>query len=116
MDTRTTRTRGRLDRKKINVPALLASEGYPPKGPGPWVELGCCPFCKGDRDTFRANLETGRIRCACCHWTGDPVAFVMQRHGLGFRQAAQHLGAWEELPEDGISPFRRAGDALGGAR
>jgi hypothetical protein len=110
MDPRTTRTRGRLDRKRINVPALLASEGFTWKGSGPWVELGCCPFCKDARDTFRANLETGRLRCMCCNWTGDPVAYAMHRHGLGFRQAAERLGAWEELPENGIHPFR------GGAR
>lgn len=117
MDTRIPRTRGHLVRKKINVPAVLESEGFTWKGSGPWVETGRCPFCKDARDTFRGNLETGRLRCVCCNWTGDPVAFVMQRHGLGFRQAAERLGAWEELPGGGVHPFRRAGDAFrGGSR
>ena len=96
METRTTRP-GRLRRDWIDVPAVLKSEGFTWRGAGPWVELGRCPFHKDERPSFRGNLETGRLRCMACGWSGDLLAFTMQRHGLGFRQAAQHLGAWEEL-------------------
>lgn len=116
MDTRTTRTPGRLRREWVDIPAALQREGFSWKGPGPWVDLGRCPFHKDHRPSLRANLETGRIRCMACGWSGDLVAFTMQRYGLGFRQAAQNLGAWEELPDDGIHPFRRAGEALGRGR
>ena len=97
MDTRTTRQPGRLRRDRIDVLAFLKSEGFTPKGPGPWVALGLCPFHKDHRPSLRGNLETGRIRCMACGVSLDPVGFVMQRHGLNFRQAAEHLGAWEDL-------------------
>ena len=115
MNATTTRTRGRLRRDWIDIPAFFKSEGFTWKGSGPWVELGRCPFHKDERPSFRGNLETGRLRCMSCGWSGDLVAFVMQRHGLGFRQAAQYLGAWEELPDDGIRPFRKASDGIGNA-
>lgn len=100
MDTRTTRAPGRLRREWINIPATFKAEGFTPKGSGgPWAELGGCPFHNDHHPSLRGNLETGRIRCMSCGWSGDLVAFIMQRHGLGFRQAAQHLGAWEELGE-----------------
>lgn len=116
MDTRTTREPGRLRRDRIDIPAFFKSEGFMPKGAGPWVDLGLCPAHKDHRPSLRGNLETGRIRCMACGWSVDPIAFVMQRRGLGFRQAAQHLGAWEELPDDGIRHLRRAGEALGRGR
>ncbi|HOX50450.1 MAG TPA: CHC2 zinc finger domain-containing protein [Fibrobacteria bacterium] len=116
MDATNTRTRGRLRRDRIDIPAFLKSEGFTWKGPGPWVDLGLCPFHKDHRPSLRGNLETGRVRCMACGWSGDPVAFTMQRHGLTFGQAARRLGAWEELPDDGIRPFRRAGEALGRGR
>lgn len=97
MDARTTRQPGRFRRDRIDVLAFLKSEGFTPKGPGPWVALGLCPFHKDHRPSLRGNLETGRCKCFSCGWSGDPVAFVMQRHGLNFRQAAEHLGAWEDL-------------------
>lgn len=107
MDTRTTRRPGRLRRDWIDVLAFLKTEGFNPKGAGPWKEAGICPFHNDQKPSFRINTETGRGRCMSCGWSGDPVAFVMQRHGLGFRQAAERLGAWEELPDNG--PFRLAG-------
>lgn len=116
MDTRTPREPGRLRRDWINIPEFFKKEGFTWKGAGPWVDLGLCPAHKDHRPSLRGNLETGRIRCMSCSWSVDPIAFVMQRRGLGFRQAAQYLGAWEELPDDGIRPFRRAGEALGRGR
>ena len=115
MDSRTTRPRGHLVRSSINVPDFFKSEGFKWKGPGPWVDLGLCPFHKDQRPSLRGNLETGRVRCMACGWSGDPVAFIMQRHGLTFGQAARHLGAWEDLPD--LPPSRLAGAVLrGGGR
>lgn len=110
METRTTRP-GHLRRDWIDIPAVLKSEGFTWRGAGPWVELGRCPFHDDHAPSLRGNLETGRIRCmSSCSWSGDLVAFIMQRHGLGFRQAAQHLGAWEELdaaPRSNLARGRR---------
>ncbi|GEM_PF-4250618 len=115
MDSRTTRPRGRLRRDLIDIPAFFKSEGFTPKGAGPWVELGRCPFHKDQRPSLRGNLETGRVRCMACGWSGDPVAFIMNRHNLTFGQAARHLGAWEDLSD--LPPSRLAGGVRrGGGR
>jgi hypothetical protein len=119
MDTRTTRAPGHLRRDRIDIPTTFKAEGFIWKGCGPWVDLGICPFHGDEHPSLRGNLETGRVRCMSCGWSGDLVAFIMQRHGLGFRQAAQHLGAWEELSgEPDYRPFRRVGEAFrkGGIR
>ncbi len=103
MDAKTTRNgRGRLRRDLINPRDAYSREGFRLKGSGPWIEAGICPFHDDHKPSFRVNLETGRGRCMSCGWSGDLVAFVMQRHGLNFRQAAEHLGAWEDL--SGFSP------------
>jgi len=108
MNAQTSRLSGRLRRDWIDAPAFFKLEGFSWRGSGPWVELGICPFHKDHRPSLRGNLQTGRLRCMSCGWNGDLVAFVQQRHGLGFREAARSLGAWEELPDDGTHPFRRA--------
>lgn len=114
MNAQTTRLSGRLRRDWIDVPASLKAEGFTWKGGGAWVDLGLCPFHKDHRPSFRGNLETGRLRCMSCGWSGDLLAFVQQRHGLGFREAAEYLGAWEAT-DDGFRPFRPIHDGVGRA-
>ncbi|CAG1023252.1 hypothetical protein MTYM_02305 [Methylococcales bacterium] len=42
------------------------------------------------------RLDSGGFRCMVCGAHGGNVlAFHMQRHGLGFIEAARALGAWE---------------------
>lgn len=93
----TKRAPGKVHRDQIDVLAFFTSEGFRWRGTGGWVELGVCPFHKDSRPSLRGNLETGRARCMSCGWTGDPIAFVMQRHGLGFVDACKHLGAWQAV-------------------
>jgi hypothetical protein len=94
-----TRTRGHLRRDRLPTPKdFYTSEGLAPRGLGPWVEAGKCPFHDDHAPSFRVNLETSRGRCMACGWSGDMLAFVQQRHGLGFVDAAKRLGAWEEQP------------------
>jgi DNA primase len=39
------------------------------------------------------NLDSGAFRCFACGARGaDILAFAMQRHGLGFRDALDRLG------------------------
>jgi len=89
--------RGRLCRDRIRPREAYTAEGFHLKGSGPWVEAGLCPFHDDHKPSFRVNVETGRARCMACGWSGDLVAFTMQRHKLGFVEAARHLGAWEEM-------------------
>ncbi len=106
MHAQTTRNgRGRLRRDLINPREAYSREGFRIKGPGPWAEAGICPFHDDHKPSFRVNLETGRGRCMSCGWSGDLLSFVMQRHGLGFQEAARHLGAWEELSEVASATF-----------
>jgi CHC2 zinc finger len=93
------RTRGHIRRDLLPNPReFYTSEGFHLRGNGPWVEAGKCPFHDDHAPSFRVNLETGRGRCMACGWSGDMLAFVQQRHHLGFVDAAKRLGAWEVLP------------------
>lgn len=106
MDATTTRSgRGRLRRDQLNPKEAYSREGFTLKGAGPWVEAGICPFHKDHKPSFRVNLETGRGRCMACGWSGDLVSFVMQRHGIGFVDAARHLGAWQDLSDSPTTFF-----------
>jgi hypothetical protein len=63
------------------------------KRAGGWVDGGLCPF-DTDRHAgnFRLNLDSGAFRCFACGAHGaDILAFTMQRHGLGFRDALDRL-------------------------
>lgn len=95
MSAQNSRTRGRFRRDLIDVRAFLKSEGFTWRGEGPWADLGLCPFHKDTRPSLRGNLETGRLRCMSCGWSGDLVAYVQHRHGLSFVGAAGILGAWD---------------------
>lgn len=86
--------RGVFDRDRLNPREAYTAEGFHLKGAGPWVEAGLCPFHKDHRPSFRVNVETGRARCMACGWSGDLVAFTMQRRNLSFLEATKALGAW----------------------
>lgn len=95
----TTRPRGNVRRDQLPKPVnFYAGEGFKIRGNGPWVEAGKCPFHDDHAPSFRVNLETGRGRCMACGWSGDMIAYTMQRHHLGFVDAAKRLGAWEVQP------------------
>ena len=62
-------------------------------GPGHW-KTGPCHF-HGGSDSLRVNVKSGGWVCmACGAKGGDVLAYHMQRHGLGFVEAARELGAY----------------------
>lgn len=62
-------------------------------GRGRW-KTGPCHF-HGGSDSLRINVGSGGWRCmACGAKGGDVLAYHMQRHGLGFAEAARDLGAY----------------------
>ena len=64
------------------------------KGTGTWRDA-ICPFHQDTKPSLRVNVERGSYRCmACGARGGDVLAFHMQKHGLGFIDAAKQLGAW----------------------
>lgn len=108
MDATITRSgRGRLRRDQLHPKEAYSREGFTLKGAGPWVEAGICPFHKDHKPSFRVNLETGRGRCMSCGWSGDLLSFAMQKHGLGFQEAARYLGIWEDAPTAPGPSFRQ---------
>jgi hypothetical protein len=68
-------------------------EGVPLKGHGRW-KTGPCHF-HGSSDSLRVNVQSGGWCCMNCGAKGgDVLAYAMQRHGLGFVDAARALGAY----------------------
>lgn len=58
-----------------------------------WCNGGICPFHYDTRPgSFFVNTNSGAFRChSCGTGGGDVIAFVMQRDGLPFVKALQHL-------------------------
>ena len=74
-------------------------------GRGPWRTTGCA--FHGGSDSMRVNLRSGGFCCmaGCGARGGDVLAYHMAAHGLGFVEAAQDLGAWENEPHSPGVPF-----------
>lgn len=59
-----------------------------------WVPA-ICPFHDDSAPSLSVNLNHGAFVChACGAKGGDVLDFHRQHHGLGFKSAAQALGAW----------------------
>jgi len=70
-------------------------QGLKLTGGGEWKNA-ICPFHQDTHPSLRVRIDTGGFRCmACGAHGGDVLSFHMQRYGLGFKQAAKDLGAWE---------------------
>jgi DNA primase len=55
----------------------------------------CCPFHNDKHPSFSINLKTGSFRCFTCAQEGSSVLdFHMRLYGMGFKDAAQDIGAW----------------------
>lgn len=65
------------------------------RGRGAW-RLALCCFHDESNPSLSLNVETGGFRCHACNaHGGDVLDFHRQRYGMGFKEAAQALGAWE---------------------
>ena len=84
-----------FDRARLPVTTrYYAAQGLKLAGKGAWRDA-VCPFHSDTKPSLRIRIETGAFRCMVCGaHGGDVLAFHQQRHGLGFKQAAQQLGAW----------------------
>jgi DNA primase len=61
---------------------------------------GPCPFCGGeDRFNVWPNADPPHWWCRQCEKSGDAIAYIMQRDGLDFRAACQHLGGEGARPK-----------------
>jgi hypothetical protein len=57
---------------------------YPFKG-----HMAVCPF-HNDRNPSM-SLKNNRVRCWGCGWSGDTIAFLMAKEGVGFTEAVRRL-------------------------
>ena len=74
------------------------AQGLKVTGGGEWRNA-ICPFHDDNKPSLRIRLENGAFRCmACGAHGGDVLDFHRQRYGLGFKDAAEQLGAWEMEP------------------
>jgi hypothetical protein len=74
--------------------------GRLPRSNGKGWAQATCPFhASKSRTSFSVNLNSGAFRCfGCDAHGGDVLSFVRLRDGLGFREAAIRLGAWDDTP------------------
>ena len=84
-----------FDRTRLPRPSeFYRQQGQKLTGGGEWKNA-IYPFHDDSKPSLRVRLDTGGFRCMVCGaHGGDVLAFHQQRHGLGFKQAAQQLGAW----------------------
>jgi hypothetical protein len=62
-----------------------------------WAKANCCFHRSKSRTSFSVNLDSGAFYChGCGAKGGDIVSFLRQRDGLGFKEACQQLGCWDE--------------------
>jgi DNA primase len=77
-----------------NPSKYFLQQGLQTIGNGEWRNA-LCPFHKDTRPSLRVHLDSGAFRClACGAHGGDVLAFHRLRYNLGFKAAAQKLGAW----------------------
>jgi hypothetical protein len=87
-----------LQRDRLPDPAVFfEAQGLALVGRGPWVTTRC--EFHGGGDSMRVHRASGAWVCMACGVKGgDVIAYVMQRDGLDFVQAAKALGAWADGP------------------
>ncbi|MBF0333598.1 MAG: DNA primase [Alphaproteobacteria bacterium] len=78
-------------------------------------QLGLCPFHNEKTPSFTVNDDKGFYHCFGCGAHGDVIAFEMNAHGLGFREAVERLSgeAGLELPVETPDERERAVRAAG---
>jgi hypothetical protein len=62
--------------------------------------MGRCPFHKSKSGrSFSVNTDSGGFKCfGCAVRGGDVISFARLRYNLGFKEACQRLGCWNEAP------------------
>ena len=97
-----------IDTSNVNLLSIIESDVAIKKvastGGGEWHSP--CPFCGGkDRFVVQPNRSGGgRWWCRKCERSGDAINYIIERDGIGFKDAVKQLG----LSLSGHSPKIRA--------
>jgi hypothetical protein len=89
MECYTIRHAGRCQ-NKITPDMIEQARQYPFEELHPFKgHMAICPF-HNDRNPSM-SLKHNRVRCWGCGWSGDTIAFVMEKEGTGFADAVRRL-------------------------
>jgi DNA primase len=106
-------------RIKERVDLVELIEGYVPLRRRGRYLVGLCPFHQEKTPSFTVYPETQHFKCYGCGKAGDAFTFLMEREGVGFRDAMEQLGERAGVPLDGAfgrgggESKRTAADAFG---
>lgn len=84
-------------RDRVGLVALVSRDvGLKRRGRAHW---GLCPFHSERTPSFTVSEERGTWRCYGCGRNGDCFGWIMERRGIGFRDALQELAEAVGLAE-----------------
>lgn len=85
-----------FNRERLPSPSeYFKEQGLNLSGGLEW-KTALCPFHEDTKPSLRVRLDEGCFCCmACGAKGGDVLAFHRRKYGLGFKDAAIELGAWE---------------------
>jgi hypothetical protein len=96
---------------KPDILATLEQEGVilRQRGSSFWA---LCPLHSEKTPSFKVNHERQTFYCFGCHRHGDVITFVMEQHGLSFRDALTYLGIESGRIDQALIAKRRERQAL----
>lgn len=64
--------------------------------------VGVCPFCGGGTKTppFTVFNKTNTCKCFSCEVGGNPISYMIQKHGLSFIEAAKRIAKENNITWD----------------
>ncbi len=76
---------------KPDILAILQSEGvvFRKRGRAFWA---LCPLHSEKTPSFKVDTERQTFYCFGCRRHGDVITFVMEQHGISFRETLSYLG------------------------
>ena len=76
--------------KERDIVSIIQDEGVELKREGSHYKC-CCPFHGEKTPSFVVTPSRNMYHCFGCGRTGDAISFVMERRGMTFYEAVEHL-------------------------
>ncbi len=94
-------------KEATDIVALI--ESYIPLRARGRMLVALCPFHQEKSPSFTVYPETQHFHCYGCKKSGDVFTFVMEREGLGFREALERLADRAGISTEGLFRNERGG-------